>query len=121
MTTQCELSMTDSAYDYLKGLMKKQESCAVMRISMKSTGCSGWEYLTAFEKQPLEGDVRVECRGIQMSLPKDQVIYFQGTCLDLRLEALGQSKIIFLNPNAVDHCGCGDSFALKKDVKSNES
>ena len=54
--------------------------------------------------------------GGEHCLPEKQVIDFYGTCLDLRLEALGQSKIVFLNPNAVDHCGCGDSFALKKDV-----
>jgi len=116
MINQCELTMTDSACRYLEGLRVKQRSDMWLRVCMKPTGCSGWEYVTTFESKPHVGDVTLECRGIKICLPEKQVIDFYGTCLDLRLEALGQSKIVFLNPNAVDHCGCGDSFALKKDV-----
>lgn len=118
MKNKCELSMTDQAYNYLGGLIAKQGSFGVMRLSMKPTGCSGWEYITSFEEAPQSGDIVVNCRGIKLCLPEKQVMYFNGACLDLRLEALGQSKIIFLNPNAEDHCGCGDSFALKSDKGS---
>ena len=118
MTGKCTVTMTDKAYKYLV-LCMERENKRFMRLQMKPTGCSGWEYVTTFEDKALEGDYSFVSRGIQLCIPDNQLIHFNGSCMDLKKESLGQTKIVFNNPNAMDHCGCGDSFALK-DKSENE-
>ena len=117
MSQKCEVSMTNKAYTYLIAQMHEQNK-KYLRLRMKPTGCSGWEYVTSFEDEVIEGDYEFLSRDVSVTIPDKQLIDFNGSCIDLRQETLGQRKIVLSNPNAMDHCGCGDSFALKnKDTK----
>ena len=79
---------------------------------------SHWNYFTSGLQHARQGDYEFISRDVSVTIPDKQLIDFNGSCIDLRQETLGQRKIVLSNPNAMDHCGCGDSFALKnKDSK----
>ncbi|MFA6037609.1 MAG: iron-sulfur cluster assembly accessory protein [Legionellales bacterium] len=107
------ISMTPAAAQHIDNVIKKRGSGIGFKLAVKDTGCSGYSYVMGIADEIGAQDAVYQSEGIQVIVPKDSVDYLQGTEIDLSVSGLNR-KLVFHNPNAVDACGCGESFNLKE-------
>ncbi len=110
--------ITGNAMDQLGRLCREQGPDKLLRVGVRSGGCSGMSYTMDFvpssniekadeiyEYKAPDGAVfRVVCD------PKS-LLYIYGMQLDFSNELIG-GGFNFTNPNATQTCGCGSSFAV---------
>jgi iron-sulfur cluster assembly accessory protein len=110
--------ITEPAMRQLAGLVRQQGSDKVLRVGVRSGGCSGMSYTMDFidpaairpddeQYTYSPGDAppfRVVCD------PKS-LLYIYGMQLDFSSALIG-GGFNFTNPNATQTCGCGSSFAV---------
>lgn len=112
MTTEAPIQLTDAAIFRVKALMERAETpVAGLRVTIKSSGCSGHSYVVEYaeEKLPLE-DV-VEQDGAKVFIDPMATMFLIGAKMDY-VEGKLQSGFVFENPNEKGRCGCGESFQL---------
>ena len=81
-----------------------------LRIGIKAGGCSGYEYVFAWEKDARPTDqVFTGPDGAQIFVDPKSYGLLQGTELDYDTSLMSRG-FMFSNPNAKSTCGCGLSF-----------
>jgi iron-sulfur cluster assembly protein len=80
-----------------------------VRFSVIDGGCSGYQYSLDITSQPQPDDLSEQLGKIQVYIDKKSAPLLEGVVVDY-VEGLTQSGFKFLNPNATDTCGCGQSF-----------
>lgn len=109
------IGLSDKALTHLQKLRSQSGSDQLLlRIGVKSGGCSGMSYLMDFEQESnvkpedsiidYEGQFRLVC-------DSKSLLYLFGMQLDYS-DALIGGGFQFHNPNAQDTCGCGKSFGV---------
>lgn len=84
----------------------------LIRLSVKTSGCSGFAYVMDFVDQAQGDDQLIELDdSLTLALDPEAVDVLRGTEIDLVTEGLNQI-IKFNNPNVVGECGCGESFSV---------
>ena len=110
MTSRELFKLTDAAADRVKHLIDEQEkSPAVLRISVRTQGCSGLAYSMEYADAPLPMDELVEDKGVKICVDPLATMYLAGTEMDYVEDKL-TSGFVFNNPNEKGRCGCGESF-----------
>lgn len=104
------VSLTERAAQRVLGLLAKRGGLG-MRIAVKTSGCSGMAYALEFADAAAEGDQIFESRGVKLLVDARSLPYLHGTELDFVREGLNEG-FKFNNPNARNHCGCGESFSV---------
>ena len=110
--------ITAAAMRQLATLINQQGSGKVLRVGVRSGGCSGMSYTMDFIDA---GDIQAdderyiyEPAGAPsftvVSDPKS-LLYIYGMQLDFSSALIG-GGFNFTNPNATQTCGCGSSFAV---------
>ena len=117
MTTEANINLTDSAAKHVKQILAKNENGIGLRLSVKTTGCSGYQYVIDTATTINEQDKTIETNGIKVIIDEQSLPYLAGTELDFVREGLN-SGFKFRNPNVEESCGCGESFSLKKELQS---
>jgi iron-sulfur cluster assembly protein len=106
------LTISDNAArQILKMLTKNGLEGGGLRVGLKAGGCSGFEYVFAWEREPRTNDeVFTGPDGSRVFVDPKSYTLLKGTELDydMNLISLG---FIFHNPNAKSTCGCGLSFS----------
>ncbi len=102
-----ELFLTDKAKEFLKKQLLSDKS---LSIKIKKTGCSGYAYDLNYV-QTRTDDLNVN--GVRVSISEEDRPYINMSVVDLKKEGLN-SRIVFENPQAINECGCGESFGLRK-------
>lgn len=103
-----QLIITQKAKQYFSKHVKENQ---YIDLKLKPSGCSG--YSTVFNI--LDKDAKekyLTFNGLSFSINSSDQKSLDNTIVDLKQEGLNQ-KIIFENPQAIHHCGCGESFGLK--------
>jgi len=110
--------ITTPALDQLSRLCKEQGSGKLLRVGVRSGGCSGMSYTMDFVSAD---DIQKDDEVYEYSLKADQsfqvicdpksLLYIYGMQLDFSKELIG-GGFNFVNPNASQTCGCGSSFAV---------
>jgi len=90
-----------------------QSAVAGLRVGVRGGGCSGFQYLLAFDEQR-EGDTVVEDKGIKLLVDGASVPYVRGSTIDY-VESLQGAGFQVNNPNVVAACGCGSSFQVAEE------
>ena len=112
------VQITQPAMRQLATLVSQQGQGKILRVGVRSGGCSGMSYTMDFIEasgirddderytyQPAEGaPFDVVCD------PK-RLLYIYGLQLDFSTALIG-GGFNFTNPNATQTCGCGSSFAV---------
>ena len=112
------IQITEPAMRQLSTLVGQQGKGKVLRVGVRSGGCSGMSYTMDFidaagiredderyTYQPSQGEAfEVVCD------PKS-LLYIYGLQLDFSTALIG-GGFNFTNPNATQTCGCGSSFAV---------
>ena len=110
--------ITQTAMQQLARLCREQGQDKLLRVGVRSGGCSGMSYTMDFvpsaqiQKEdevydytsPAGDSFKVVCD------PKS-LLYIYGMQLDFSTELIG-GGFNFTNPNATQTCGCGSSFAV---------
>lgn len=103
------MTLTDAAAERLGGLYAKGEQGKLLRIGVKTKGCSGMSYDMSWTDAPAPTDEIVKDRGLTVLVDRKASLFLIGTVMDYEVKAL-TSGFTFTNPNEKGRCGCGESF-----------
>ncbi|MFT5395197.1 MAG: iron-sulfur cluster assembly protein [Gammaproteobacteria bacterium] len=117
MTTETTISLTDSAKQHIEDVLAKDADGVGLRVGVKTTGCSGFQYVIETAKAINEEDKTLESNGIKIIIDDQSLRYLAGTELDFVREGLN-AGFKFNNPNVEESCGCGESFSLKEELET---
>jgi iron-sulfur cluster assembly accessory protein len=81
-----------------------------LRLGVKGGGCSGLSYLIDFDEQK-EKDIIIHQEGFDVFMDPKSSLYLQGSILEYQ-GGLSDRGFKFVNPNAENTCGCGESFSI---------
>ena len=108
------IELSPSALEEVKRLRTTQQrSDACFRLTIESGGCNGLLYAMRFDETIAPDDRVYELEGIQMVVDAQSLPYVEGMNLDYSEDLMG-GGFRFHNPNAVQSCGCGNSFSISQ-------
>ena len=103
------MTLSDAAAERLRALYDKGEDGKLLRIGVKTKGCSGLSYDMSWVKEPGPGDEVVQDKGLTVLVDRKASLFLIGTIMDYETRDLA-SGFTFRNPNEKGRCGCGESF-----------
>lgn len=113
MTDTKQISLTERAAGHVRDFLAKQDNGIGLRVGVKTTGCSGYQYVIEAAEQIADTDTVFESHGVKVVVDSVSLGYLAGTQLDYRREGLNEG-FHFSNPNVSETCGCGESFSVEK-------
>jgi iron-sulfur cluster assembly protein len=107
------ITVTDNAAAQIARLIETQHTAARgLRVGVKAGGCSGFEYVFAWEPAPRDNDLVFDGpRGVQVWIDPRSHRLLDGVTLDYDTNLLSRG-FVFQNPHATSTCGCGTSFSV---------
>ena len=106
--------MTDAAIDAIKTKVAGKDGAIGLRLTIKSTGCSGHSYNMAYAtEENLVEDDKIERDGAVLYIPKINSWMLFGIEIGFEQDMM-QSGFTFKNPNETGRCGCGESFSVER-------
>ena len=103
------MTLTEAAAERLRRLYETGEQGKLLRIGVKTKGCSGMSYDMSWTDAPGPGDEVVTAQGVTVLVDRRASLFLIGTVMDYETKAL-TSGFTFTNPNEKGRCGCGESF-----------
>jgi iron-sulfur cluster assembly protein len=103
------MGLSDAAADRLRGLYVTGEAGKVLRIAVKTKGCSGMAYDLSWVDGPGPGDEVVTDKGVTVVVDRKATLFLIGTVMDYEVKSMS-AGFTFTNPNEKGRCGCGESF-----------
>ena len=110
--------ITAPAMDQLARLCGEQGKDKVLRVGVRSGGCSGMSYTMNFvsSTETQADDEAYEYKtndgaSFKVICDPKSLLYIYGMQLDFSTDLIG-GGFNFTNPNATQTCGCGSSFAV---------
>lgn len=110
------INLTERAAAHVKNFLANNNKGIALRVGVKPTGCSGYQYVIEAAEKINEQDQVFESNGVKVVTDPLSLRYLAGTELDYVREGLN-SGFKFHNPNVQDTCGCGESFNVKEPVE----
>ena len=106
------VDVTDRAQREIREIFAREEAGGDtgLRLCVIGGGCSGLSYEMEFDRMR-ENDNVIEYRGFRVLLDPKSSIYLKGVTLDYQ-DGLKGKGFVFVNPNATNTCGCGESFSV---------
>ncbi len=105
------ITLTESAAERVKNRLKTHAGGKGLRLSVKTSGCSGLAYNLDYADE-VGSDERVfESHGVKIIVENEHLEFLKGTEIDYVQEGLS-SAFHFKNPNVTEQCGCGESFTV---------
>ena len=110
--------ITQSAMAQLAQLCQQKGSLQLLRVGVRSGGCSGMSYTMDFiESDTIADEDKIyeyqtpDGTAFRVVCDPKSLLYIYGMQLDFSNELIG-GGFNFTNPNATQTCGCGSSFAV---------
>ena len=110
--------ITNDAIEQVSFLLKNQTDKKVLRVGVRSGGCSGMSYTMDFiSGNEIKSDDKVYDYSLnsqdsfKVVCDPKSLLYIYGMQLDFSKDLIG-GGFNFVNPNASQTCGCGSSFAV---------
>ncbi len=106
------VTITERAVQEIRSIFEREQpgDDAGLRLGVVGGGCSGLSYLIEFST-PREADNVLSLEGLDVLVDPKSAIYLKGATLDYQ-DGLAGKGFVFVNPNASNSCGCGESFAV---------
>ncbi len=111
--TNTQISLTPRAAAHVKNYLRSQDGDLALRVGVKPTGCSGYQYVVEAAAAVNDSDQCFEADGIKIVIDKQSLPYLAGTELDYVREGVNEG-FRFNNPNVGETCGCGESFTVSE-------
>ncbi|HSW69193.1 MAG TPA: iron-sulfur cluster assembly accessory protein [Gammaproteobacteria bacterium] len=111
------ITLTDSAIVHIKSMLEKHPGGIGFRLSIKKTGCSGYAYVPDIIEQVKENDMHFSQDNLEIYVDPACENFVKGVIIDYVVDTdtvgLKQKRLIFINPNEKNRCGCGESFTIE--------
>ena len=106
------VNITERAVNEIREIVSRENpgDGTALRLGVVGGGCSGLSYKMEFST-PADNDEVISAEGVTIVLDPKSAIYLKGVTLDFQ-DGLAGKGFVFLNPNASNTCGCGESFAV---------
>ena len=114
-----QIALTDRAAEHVRNYLAKTAEGLGLRVGVKPTGCSGYQYVVEAAQAVNEQDTSFETNGVTVVIDKQSLLYLAGTELDFIKEGLNEG-FRFNNPNVDKTCGCGESFSVSGNPANQE-
>lgn len=111
------ITLTENAIKHVRGVLAKHPNGLGLRVGVKTTGCSGYQYVIDTATEINDHDQTIEFHDVKVVIDKLSLDYLNNCELDFVKEGLN-SGFKFNNPNVQETCGCGESFSLKEEVNA---
>jgi iron-sulfur cluster assembly accessory protein len=110
------IEITSNAATQIHKMLSKRGSAETgLRIAVKAGGCSGFEYVFGWEREPKTTDSIFEGEGgAKVFVDARSLRLLDGSVLDYDTSLLSKG-FTFSNPHATGTCGCGVSFSVSED------
>lgn len=107
------VEITEAASKHiLKMLDKNDLPGGGLRVGLRAGGCSGYEYVFAWEQDPKADDqVFVGLQHARIFIDPRSLRLLDNAVLDYDTNLVSKG-FFFQNPNAKSTCGCGTSFSV---------
>lgn len=106
------IKVTEIAAKELRRIAEESNLSLTIRVGVKGGGCSGFSYILGFEDdEPSDVDQISEEHGIRVLCDPKSFLYLNGVQIDFEESLMGRG-FRFINPNASNTCGCGESFSV---------
>jgi len=105
------MQLSDAAAERLRKLYAGGREGMLLRIGVKTKGCSGMAYDMTWVESPGPGDEIVTDKGLTVLVDRKASLFLIGTVMDYQVKNL-ESGFAFINPNEKGRCGCGESFHI---------
>ncbi|KAF9583413.1 Iron-sulfur assembly protein 1 [Lunasporangiospora selenospora] len=102
------LTLTPAAVGRLRALTEGPDP-KMIRVLVRSKGCSGQQYSLEYTKQKDKFDEEVHQDGVTVLVDNKALLSVLGSEMDYVEDKLS-SHFVFHNPNVKESCGCGQSF-----------
>ena len=110
------ITLTPTARDYIAAAMSKQQGVG-FRLSIKKTGCSGYAYVPNIIENVNLADLHFVQDDLAIYLDPACENFVKDLVIDYVVETdtlgLKQKRLVFINPNEKNRCGCGESFTIE--------
>jgi iron-sulfur cluster assembly protein len=87
----------------------QQKLDAKVRVGIQTGGCADFFYTIEFDQTVNADDNLYDYSGISILIDSQSIRYLTGLTIDYSEDLMG-GGFRFHNPNAVESCGCGNSF-----------
>ena len=105
------ITLSPRAAQRVRNFIEKRGKGVGLRLSVRTSGCSGMAYTMEFADELQADDLTFESNGVTVIIDPKSLVYLDGTELDFVREGLNEG-FKFNNPNAKAECGCGESFSV---------
>lgn len=105
------ITLSPNAIAHLHEIMDKHAQKKVLRLTVDSGGCSGFQYKFDLAEAPHENDLLFTYEGATLAVDEISFELVKGATVDYIQELIG-SAFVIKNPNASSSCGCGSSFSI---------
>ena len=108
-----QIVVTEKAVEMGKRkLLDADEPVMGLRLGVKGGGCSGYYYVFEYAtKVRVKRDRVYDFDGLKVVVDSRSLELLRGATLDWEQRLMGYG-FKWLNPNAKDDCGCGESFSV---------
>jgi len=110
------IMLSDRAAIEMRRIVSEQDLGKVyLRVGVKGGGCSGFSYTLGFDNHKTEMDQisikEWKPEDIEVVCDPKSFLYVNNTIIDFEEGLMGRG-FKFVNPNAANSCGCGESFSI---------
>jgi iron-sulfur cluster assembly protein len=103
------ITLSPAAANRVRQFLQGRGKGIGLRLGVRTSGCSGMAYVIEFADSANDDDVLIQSQGVTVLVDPKSLVMLAGTELDFVREGLNEG-FKFNNPNAKNHCGCGESF-----------
>lgn len=111
------VTFTDAAVTHIKKLVDANPKNIGFRLSVKETGCSGYSYVPKIIEEAITDDLSYTVQNdLKVYVDKVSMPYLNNIVVDYVIDqdqGLKQQRLVFINPNEKNRCGCGESFTIE--------
>ncbi len=111
------ITLTDAAASHIQTMLTQNTSGVGFRLTIKKTGCSGYAYLPNIIEKVNDNDIHfVAQNGLHVYVDPTSEKFLKDVVIDYVVEnhaGIKQKRLVFINPNEKNRCGCGESFTIE--------
>lgn len=110
------ITLTDAAAQHIKSMLSQEKNAVGFRLSIKKTGCSGYAYVPRIIDEINPDDLHfVAQQELAVYVDRACESFVAGLVIDYVADNIGlkQKRLVFINPQEKNRCGCGESFTIE--------